>query len=60
MSDELRIARENIDKLVAESTKEPNAYGARQTRVLMILSELCDAVENLEKQRFPVRPPIKP
>lgn len=52
MSDEVRIAREMISQLLAKST----AYGAAATsydvqvvQMMMILNELCSAVENLEK-----------
>lgn len=53
MSDELRIAREGVDKLIHDVTKPDwlaTGYDRRVLQVLLVLSELCNAVETLERR----------
>lgn len=59
MSDETRIAQEQIDRLMSEAIqKEPAPY--QTVQVLMILQELCTAVRSLEDSVFPpMHPPVK-
>lgn len=54
-SDELRIAWESLDELTQRSVKRQSAVGELPStdllllRLMLVVSELCGAVENLER-----------
>ena len=51
MSDELRLARDSLRNMVHGMPKEPrSSYEVWVVRLILVLSELCAAVQNLEDE----------